>query len=792
MSFSPSLGQAVPRVEDHRMLTGAGRFVDDLMPEDALHAVLFRSPVAYAKIVKLKTDEALQVEGVRAILTSEDLEQAGIEPIACMAPMRSFDKKPFREPPRYLLAKDTVRFVGDPIALVIAQTEHAARDALELIDFDYEDLPVCVDTGTSVDIAYELRDGDEAKTNAAFAGANQIVAIEVVNNRVMGAPLEPRSLIASYDTDTDRYTLHSQSQGVHFLRDLIRKPLGLSKEQVRVVTPDVGGSFAVKLTSYPDQSLLLFAARQVGATLRWTETRGEAMMADAHGRDHVTTGELALDAQGRIQGLRVTTRGNLGAYASAMGPFTSGRGFIKMLGHSYSIPALHVRSIGVYTNTAPTDAYRGAGKPESSYFLERLIEKAAFETGLDRHEFRRRNLIQPEHMPYTSPIGIVYDSGDIPRVFEKALVAADVAGFPYRRDQSQRRKKLRGLGLCPALHLSGGLTNETSDIRVGGEGVVTLRTGVQASGQGHETVFMQLVSDRLEIPMNRVRVIEGDTDELADGGGTGGSSSLPIAGSTIDRTARKLIEITKKQAAERLETSPLDIDYGNGRFTVTGTDKSIGLFELAQALENDGQPGCAATEFFAGDPQAVTVSTYACEVEIDPETGGLEIVSYTCVDDLGNVLNPGLAFGQVMGGLSQAIGQAVLERTVYDQQDGQLISGSLMDYGLPRAGDLPAFSINDVGIPTDNNVLGSKGAGEIGTNGGCAPVICAILDAVQSAGGATDIDMPATPEVIWQALQGAPPKRSEVDWSQGSNLLPDADPSGIGYGSSEIDEISPH
>lgn len=792
MSFSPSLGQAVPRVEDHRMLTGAGRFVDDLMPDDALHAVLFRSPVAHAKIIKLDIDDALQVEGVRAILTSDDLEKAGIEPIACMAPMRSFDKKPFREPTRYLLAKDTVRFVGDPIALVIAQTEHAARDALELIGFDYEDLPVCVDTGTSEHVAYELRDGDEAKTDSAFASADQVVAIEVVNNRVMGAPLEPRSLIASYDAATDRYTLFSQSQGVHFLRDLIRKPLGLSKEQVRVITPDVGGSFAVKLTGYPDQSLLLFAARYVGATLRWTETRGEAMMADAHGRDHVTTGELALDAQGRIQALRVTTRGNLGAYASAMGPFTSGRGFIKMLGHSYSIPALHVRSIGVYTNTAPTDAYRGAGKPESSYFLERLVEKAALETGLGRHEFRRRNLIQPEHMPYTSPIGIVYDSGDIPRVFEKALVAADVAGFPFRREQSLQRKKLRGLGLCPALHLSGGLTNETSDVRVSGDGVVTLRTGVQASGQGHETVFMQLVSDRLEIPMNCVRVIEGDTDELADGGGTGGSSSLPIAGTTIDRATRKLIENSKMRAAERLETSPVDIDYGDGRFTVAGTDRSIGLFELAKALEHDGQPGCVAAESFEGDPQAVTVSTYACEVEIDPETGGLEIVSYTCVDDLGNVLNPGLAFGQIMGGLAQAIGQAVLERTVYDQQDGQLLSGSFMDYGLPRAGDLPAFSINDAGIPTGNNVLGSKGAGEIGTNGGCAPVICAILDAVRSAGGATDIDMPATPEVIWQALQGVPPKRSDVDWSQGSNLLPDADPSRIGYGSTEVDEISPH
>lgn len=792
MSFSSRLGQAVPRVEDRRFLTGTGRFVDDLIPVDALHAVLFRSPVAHATITGLDLDDALAVDGVRAVLTYQDLEEAGILPITCMAPMRSHDKKPFREPLRYLLAKDTVRFVGDPVALVVAETENAARDAVELIGFEYEDLPVVVDTGTSEEIAYEVRDGDEVKTDDAFANAARVVSIETVNNRVMGAPLEPRSLIASYEEATDRYTLYSQSQGVHFLRDLIRKPLGLSKQQVRVVTPDVGGSFAVKLTSYPDQSLLLFAARHVGATLRWTETRGEAMMADAHGRDHVTKGDLALDADGHILGLRVTTRGNLGAYASAMGPFTSGRGFIKMLGHSYSIPALHVRSIGVYTNTAPTDAYRGAGKPESSYFLERLMEKAALETGVDRFEFRRRNLIQPDQMPYTSPIGIVYDSGDIPRVYEKALLAADVAGLDERKSQSKAKGKLRGLGLCPALHLSGGLTNETSDIRVGADGTVTVRTGVQASGQGHETVFMQLVSDILEVPMEKVRVVEGDTNELTDGGGTGGSSSLPIAGSTIDRTARKLIQSAKQQAADHFETSSVDIEYGEGRFTVAGTDRSVSLFDLSRKLEEAGHPGCAATEAFEGDPQAVTVSTYACEVELDPETGSLEIQSYTCVDDLGRVLNPGLAFGQVVGGLAQAIGQAVLERTVYDVEDGQLLSGSFMDYGLPRAADLPSFSINDVGIPTENNVLGSKGAGEIGTNGGCAPVICAILDAIRSAGGADDIDMPATPEAIWKALQGEPPVRSNVDWTQGSNLLPETSPDGTGLESSEVDEISPH
>ena len=775
MSFSSILGQAAPRAEDQRLLTGAGRYVDDLMPADALHAVFFRSPVAHATITGLDIEDALAVDGVRAILTCEDLESAGVKPITCAAPMHSFDKKPFREPLRYLLAKETVRFVGDPVALVIAESENAARDAVELIGFDYEDLPVCVDTGTSTDIAFEIRDGDEKKTDAAFGSAKHVVSIETVNNRVMGAPLESRSLLADYDTTTDRYTLISQSQGVHFLRDLIRKPLGLSKDQVRVVTPDVGGSFAVKLTSYPDQSLMLFAAKKLGAAIRWTETRGEAMMADAHGRDHVTKGEVALDPEGRILGLRVATRGNLGAYASPIGPFTTGRGFIKMLGHSYSIPVLHVRSVGVYTNTAPTDAYRGAGKPESSYFLERLMEKAALELGIDRFEFRRRNLIQPEQMPYTTPIGIVYHSGDIPRVFEKALDAADIDGFAARRDDSKREGKLRGIGLCPAMHISGGNTNETSDIRVGSDGIVTLRTGVQASGQGHETVFMQLISGRLEIPFDRVRVIEGDTDELPSGGGTGGSSSLTIAGSTIERATRALIENAKRQAADRLETAPADIEYGEGRFTIAGTDRSIGLFELAQALENDGQPGCAATETFDGDPQAVTVSAYACEVELDPDTGGLEIVSYTCVDDLGNVLNPGLAYGQVTGGLAQAIGQAVFEKTAYDPQDGQLLSGSFMDYGLPRAADIPSFSLNDAGVPAENNVLGAKGAGEVGTNGGCAPVICAILDALRSAGGAADIDMPATPETIWRALQGQEPERSVVDWSLGSHLLPEAE-----------------
>ncbi|MEQ9491910.1 MAG: xanthine dehydrogenase family protein molybdopterin-binding subunit [Alphaproteobacteria bacterium] len=782
MSFSSSLGQAAPRAEDHRMLTGHGRFVDDLMPDDALHAVFFRSPVAHATITGLDIEDALAVDGVRAILTWKDLDKAGVEPVSCMAPMHSHDGKRFREPVRHLLAKDTVRFVGDPVALVIAVTEHAARDAVELIGFDYENLDVCVDTGTSADIAFELREGDAERTEEAFSAADHVVSIEVVNNRVVGSPIEPRSLFATYDAAEDRYTLVSQSQGVHFLRNLICKPLGLSKEQVRVVTPDVGGSFAVKLTSYPDQPLMLFAARHVGATVRWTETRGEAMLADVHGRDHVTRGELAFDNNGRILGMKVVTRGNLGAYASPIGPFTSGRGFIKMLGHSYSIPALQVRSIGVYTNTAPTDAYRGAGKPESTYILERLMEKASQELGIERFDLRRRNLIRPEQMPYTSPVGIVYHSGDIPRVFEKALLAADVAGFANRRVESKKAGKLRGLGLCPAMHLGGGNTNETSDIRVGGDGVVTLRTGVQASGQGHETVFMQLVSDRLQIPMENVRVIEGDTNELADGGGTGGSSSLTIAGPTIERAARSLIENARQRAADRLETAPADIDYGDGRFTVVGTDRSIGLFELAQALENDGQPGCAATETFDGDPQAVTVCTYACEVEIDPDTGGMKIVSFTCVDDLGNVLNPGLAYGQIMGGLTQAIGQAVMEHTVYDPSDGQMLSGSLMDYCLPRAADVPAFALNDAGIPAPNNTLGAKGAGEVGANGGCGPVICAILDALRAAGGATDIDMPATPEVVWRALRGEAPARSAVDWSQGSNLI-----AGNGSAPSEAD-----
>ncbi len=772
MSFSSPLGQAVPRAEDYRMLTGHGRFVDDLMSADALHAVFFRSPVAHARIIALDIDDALAVPGVRAILTHDDLERNGIEPVTCMSPMHSYDGKRFREPVRHLLVKDTVRFVGDPVALVIADTDYAARDAVELIGFEYDELDICVDTGASVDIAFELREGDAEKTDTAFAIADHVVSIDVVNNRVVGSPIEPRSLIASYDASEDRYTLVSQSQGVHLLRNLICKPLGLSKDKVRVITPDVGGSFAVKLTSYPDQSLMLFAARHVGAAIRWTETRGEAMLADVHGRDHVTRGELAFDSNGRILGLKVTTRGNLGAYASPIGPFTSGRGFIKMLGHSYSIPALRVRCVGVYTNTAPTDAYRGAGKPESSYFLERLMEKASRELGIERFDLRRRNLIQPEQMPYTSPVGIVYHSGDIPRVFEQALLAADVAGFANRRTDSKKAGKLRGLGLCPAMHLGGGNSNETSDLRVGSDGIVTLRTGVQASGQGHETVFMQLLSNRLQIPMESIRVIEGDTDELADGGGTGGSSSLTIAGPTIERAARTLIDNARKQAADRLETAPADIEYGDGRFTVAGTDKSIGLFELATALESDGQPGCAATEAFDGDPQAVTVSTYACEVEIDPDTGGLDIVAFTCVDDLGNVLNPGLAYGQVAGGLTQAIGQAVMEHTVYDPADGQMLSGSFMDYGLPRATDVPAFAHNDAGVPAMNNVLGAKGAGEVGANGGCGPVICAILDALQAAGGAADIDMPATPEVIWRALKGDPPSRSPVDWSHGSNLIP--------------------
>lgn len=746
------IGRSVPRLEDARLLTGHGRFVEDLQKDGVVHAIIVRSPVAHAALRGIDVEAAKSAPGVLAVLTGADLQTAGLKPLPCITPQDSSDGTPFQAPTRLALPVDTVRHVGEAVVMVVAETEDQARDAAELVDIDYEELDAHTDTATATEIAFDWTTGDADGVERAMATAAHVVSIDVVvNNRVIVSPIETRSYLGEYDPASGRYTLFTQSQGVHLIRRLVAETLAIAEADLHVITPDVGGSFAAKLMNYPEQTLVLFAAKMLKRPVRWVSTRGEACLTDAHGRDQVSRAELALDDKGSFLGLKIETTGALGAYASALGPSIIGPGFAKVAGHNYAIPAITVRSKGVYTNTAPTDAYRGAGKPEVVYLVERLVEKAARELGLDRADLRRRNLVPEQAMPYKAATGFVFDSGNFAHVFDLALEASDWAGFAARRSTSEASGLKRGISICPALHLTGGTPNEASEVEVTRDGNLLVKTGVQASGQGHETAFAQLVAERLEVPMEKVIVVEGDSDRVKIGGGTGGSSSLPIAATTIDRATTNLIENGKQGAAEILEAAAADITYAEGIFTVVGTDRRVGLFELTQKLEERGLPGCAGEAAFEGNHQTVPNSAHVCEVELDPDTGHVTIQQYVSADDLGVKLNPMIAEGQIHGGIVQGIGQAWLEHTVYEEGSGQLLTGSFMDYCLPRAGDLPMFTLVDGSMTTEINHLGMKGVGELGTNGGLAPFMLALYDAM----GTDKVEMPATPERVWRALQSA-------------------------------------
>lgn len=753
MSDTPA--RSVPRVEDRRLLTGQGRFVEDLHPPAALGAPLVarvvRSDMAHARLAGIDLEEARAVDGIVAIYTGADLDRLGLKPLPCLTPIESADGTPFHAPVRDALARETVRFVGDPVAVILAEDEAAANEAAELIMIDYEDRPAVTDPMAAEETGFVWEDGDRAATDAAFTRADRIVEIAgVVNNRIVITPIETRSALAWVDPADGRATLMTQSQGVHLVRKLVAGTLGMDEGDLRVVTQDVGGSFGIKLMNYPEQSLALAAARDLGRPVRWVSSRTEAFLTDAHGRDQVSDAALALDADGRILALRCTTRGNIGAYASALGPGVLSKGFAKTLGHCYRVPVLHLKATGVYTNTAPTDAYRGAGKPESEYLVERLIEKAARDLGEDPIDFRRRNLLTAEEMPHKAANGFTYDSADFPAVMDRAVAAGDRAGFDARREASAARGLKRGWGIGLYLHLTGGDPSETSQVLLERDGGVTVLTGVQASGQGHETAFAQLVAERLEIGIERVRVIEGDSDRLSRGGGTGGSSSLPIAAVTIGRATDAMLEAAKALAADELEAAAVDLDYGEGAFTIRGTDRRLSLVDLAERLPEEKAGQCAGLADCEGDVQTVPHGAYAAEVEVDPQTGTVRLDRLTCVDDLGRRLNPMIAEGQLHGGLAQGIGQALMERTAYDAESGQLLTASLMDYCLPRADDLPDFDCVAADTPTTPNPLGMKGAGEVA----CIGVPAAVINAVCDALSLDHIDMPATPERVWRALRG--------------------------------------
>ena len=736
------------RLEDQRLLTGHGRFVEDLRFDDVLHAFVLRSPYAHARITSIDVSSAASADGVVAVYTAADLKRDGIGALPCRTPVVSRDGSPMQAPDHPVLAESIVRFVGDGVAMVVARSLDAAREAADLVDVDYEPLDACTDVRKSEERCFDWEKGDAQAVDAAFARAAHVCTLDAINNRAVIAPIETRSAVAEYDAAAERYTLYTQSQGVHSLRKAFAESvLGVELDRLRVVTYDVGGSFGMKIFTYPEQALVLYAARRLGQPVRWVGDRSDAFLTDTHGRDHWHRVELAVDAEGRFLALRAHVKANLGAYLSNAAPSIPTDGLQRVFGHVYDIPAAYLRVEGMLTNTTPVDAYRGAGKPEIITTCERLIDKAAREIGMNRIKLRRINLVPRNDMPYRTAMGRVYDTGDFEAVMDRALERSDWANFVDRRAMSEARGERRGIGLALYLHATGGNPSELSQVELTPEAVV-VRTGTQSTGQGHETSFAQLVAERLQIEPGQVRVVQGDTDALARGGGTGGSSSLPIGAATIARATEHMLEQAREAASGMLEAAALDLEYGEGRFTVAGTDLSVGLFDLARHLDEREPQSCIGEAEFEGDHGTNPNGAYVCEVSVDGETGRVRIEAFTCVDDLGTVLHPAIAEGQVVGGVVQGIGQALLERTVYDEENGQLLSGSFMDYALPRADDLPGFVCELTGEPCLNNPLGMKGAGEVGPIGAPAALVNAVVDALDGR----DFDMPATPETVWRAM----------------------------------------
>ena len=761
------VAQPVRRVEDPRLLLGQGRYTDDIALPNALVGVVLRSPHAAAKITGIDTAQAKAVEGVLGVYTSADLKADGIGNLPCGIPLKNRDGSDRADPPHPVLADGTVRHVGDPVAFIVAETHQAARDAAEAIMVDYDVLPSVTDLAVAMEpgaplvwpnieknVVFDWEAGDKAKTDALFQQAAHVARLTVVNNRVIVNSMEARAALAEYDGE--RWTLHANTQGGWGIKDLLGGPVfNVGADKFRVITPDVGGGFGMKLFLYAEHALTCYAARKLGRPVKWTSERSEAFLCDTHGRDNITQGEIAVDKDGRFLAIRTRNVAGMGAYLSTYAPFIPTGAGTKVLASVYGFQAAYANVIGVFTNTVPVDAYRGAGRPESNYLVERLIDTAAYELGIDRIELRRRNMVPPSAMPYTTAMSQTYDSGDFERVLDAALEKIDWSGFPSRRTESERRGKKRGIGMAYYLEATGGADSERAEIRFTDDGFVDVYVGTQSTGQGHETAYVQLIGEQLGIDGDKVRVKQGDTDTIPTGGGTGGARSLYSEGQAILITAASVIEKGKQAASEALEASVADITFEAGRFTIAGTDRGMDILDLAaHQRTRDG-----ATQLDAAEIAKIAVHTFPngchmAEVELDPDTGSLAVLRYIVCDDVGKAVNPMIVRGQVHGGVAQGVGQAVMEHTVYDNESGQLLSGSLMDYSLPRAADLPDIEVDLIEVPCTSNPLGVKGAGEAGAVGSPPATINAIVDALRSA-GAKSIDMPATPERVWKALHAA-------------------------------------
>ena len=767
------IGQTAARGEDERFLDGRGHYIDDVTLPRQTHAYILRSPHAHARIERLATAAAAALPGVLAVLTGADYRAAGYRPVPCVGKIENADGSPCADPPRWPLAIDRVRHVGDGMAMVVAETPDLARDGAERIEVDYTPLPAVAATAAALgpgaplvwdevpsNLAFRWEMGDGAATDRAFAGAARTVELDLVNNRLAANPLETRGAMATFADG--RHTLHVAGQGVHAIRDMLCDDiLGLPRDGLRVVTPDVGGGFGMKYFVYPEYVLLLWAARTLGRPVKWIAERGEGFLSDVQARDHATRGQIALDGDARILGLRVRKIANMGAYLSNYAPFIPTEGGSPILPSVYAIPAVHVEVRGVFTNTVPVDAYRGAGQPEAIYAVERLIDAAARELDVSAAEIRRRNFVAPEAMPYRTALGLTYDSGEFADNMDAALRTGEFAGFAERREAACAEGWLLGFGIASYIEVTEGAPDGDATLEVSGAGQVTILSGWQSTGQGHETAFAQVVAARLGVPFDAVAVVQGDTDRIANGRGTGGSRSIVFAAAVLQDASTKLIERGRAIAAELLEAAAADIDYGEGEFRIVGTDRRVGLFEVAAEAERRGGGGLAAAGAYVPDrtgayPNAGSSfpnGCHACELAIDAETGRAEIRRYVAVNDFGTIVNPMLVAGQVHGGTAQGLGQALCEDTVYGS-DGQLLSGSFMDYCMPRADDLPSFSLVLNEVPSPAHPLGIKGCGESGAIVAPAAVINAALDALAVA-GVTDIDMPLTPERVWRAMRAA-------------------------------------
>jgi carbon-monoxide dehydrogenase large subunit len=773
------IGASVRRKEDRRFITGTGRYTDDFNRPGQAWAHFLRSPHAHAEIRSIDTGSVRGMPGVLAILTGDDLAADKIGGLICGWMIHSKDGTPMKAGPHPALAQGKVRYVGDHVAVVIAETLGQARDAAEAIVVDYEALPAVVDAGeaqkTGVQVhevapdntVYRWHLGDKGAVEQAFARARHVTRLDLTNNRLIPNPIEPRSAIGEYDPGTESFTLCTTSQNPHVARLVLSAFIGIAPEhKLRVIAPDVGGGFGSKIFIYAEETVCVWAAKKVGRPVKWTSDRNEAFLADAHGRDHVTHAELACDENGKILGLRVSTIANLGAYLSTFSSSVPTYLYAPLLSGQYDIPAIYCEVDGVYTNTAPVDAYRGAGRPEATFVVERLVEVTAREMGIDPAEFRKRNYIH--RFPHQTPVIMTYDIGDYDASLERALTLADYAGFARRKRESEANGKLRGIGFSSYIEACGiapsqavgslgagvGLW-ESAEVRVNPTGSVEILTGSHTHGQGHETTFAQLVSDRLGIPIEQVTIIHGDTDKVQFGMGTYGSRSGAVGMSAIAKALDKVIAKGKKVAGYVLEAAEGDIEFKDGRFAVAGTDRGLGFGEVAlQAYiahkfsGQDLEPGLKEGAFY--DPTNFTfpAGVHICELEIDPETGITSIVKWTAVDDFGVVINPMIVEGQVHGGIAQGIGQALTEFAVYDKS-GQLVTASYMDYQLPRAEDLPSFTVDMTVTPCPSNPLGIKGCGEAGAI--AAPP--AVINAITHALGHEDIVMPATPQAVWRAAQ---------------------------------------